>query len=37
MGISRTTQDSARIGGALAGAGFMASLRHGGGLWRHRR
>lgn len=25
MGISRTTQDSARIGGALAGAGFMAS------------
>jgi MFS family permease len=26
MGISRTTQDSARIGGALAGAGFMASL-----------
>ena len=26
VGISRTTQDSARIGGALAGAGFMASL-----------
>ena len=26
MGISRTTQDSARIGGALAGAGFMAAL-----------
>lgn len=26
MGISRTTGDSARIGGALAGAGFMASL-----------
>jgi hypothetical protein len=26
MGISRTTQDSARICGALAGAGFMASL-----------
>ncbi len=26
MSISRTTQDSARIGGALAGAGFMASL-----------
>ena len=26
MGLSRTTQDSARIGGALAGAGFMASL-----------
>ena len=26
MGISRTTQDSARIGGALAGAGLMASL-----------
>lgn len=26
MGISRTTQDSARVGGALAGAGFMASL-----------
>ena len=26
MGISRTTQDSARIGGALAGAGFMATL-----------
>lgn len=26
MGISRTTQDSARIGGALAGAGFMASV-----------
>jgi predicted MFS family arabinose efflux permease len=26
MGISRTTQDSARIGGALAGAGFMASM-----------
>lgn len=26
MGVSRTTQDSARIGGALAGAGFMASL-----------
>ena len=26
MGISRTSQDSARIGGALAGAGFMASL-----------
>ena len=26
MAISRTTQDSARIGGALAGAGFMASL-----------
>ncbi|HVE54024.1 MAG TPA: MFS transporter [Ramlibacter sp.] len=26
MGISRTTQDSARIGGALAGAAFMASL-----------
>jgi Na+/melibiose symporter-like transporter len=25
-GIARTTQDSARIGGALAGAGFMASL-----------
>lgn len=25
MGISRTTQDSARVGGALAGAGFMAS------------
>jgi predicted MFS family arabinose efflux permease len=26
MGISRTTQDSARICGALAGAGFMASF-----------
>jgi MFS family permease len=26
MGISRTTQDSARVGGALAGAGFMASF-----------
>ena len=26
MGISRTTQDSARIGGALAGAGFVAAL-----------
>ena len=26
MGISRTTQDSARIGGALAGAGFMAAF-----------
>lgn len=26
IGVSRTTQDSARIGGALAGAGFMASL-----------
>lgn len=26
MAISRTTQDSARIGGALAGAGFMARL-----------
>jgi MFS family permease len=26
MGISRTTQDSARIGGALAGAGVMASM-----------
>jgi Na+/melibiose symporter-like transporter len=26
MSISRTTGDSARIGGALAGAGFMASL-----------
>ena len=26
MAISRTTQDSARIGGALAGAGFMATL-----------
>jgi len=26
MGLSRSTQDSARIGGALAGAGFMASL-----------
>jgi MFS family permease len=26
MGISRTTGDSARIGGALAGVGFMASL-----------
>jgi MFS family permease len=26
MAISRTTQDSARIGGALAGAGFMASF-----------
>ncbi len=26
MGISRTTQDSARICGALAGAGFMANL-----------
>ena len=26
MSISRTTQDSARIGGALAGAGFMATL-----------
>ena len=26
MSIARTTQDSARIGGALAGAGFMASL-----------
>ena len=26
MGISRTTQDSARIGGALAGAAFMASF-----------
>ncbi len=26
MGISRTTQDSARIGGALAGAGFMATF-----------
>jgi MFS family permease len=26
VGISRTTQDSARIGGALAGASFMASL-----------
>ncbi len=25
-GIARTTQDSARIGGALAGAGFMASV-----------
>ncbi len=26
MGISRTTQDSARVGGALAGAAFMASF-----------
>ncbi len=26
MGVSRTTQDSARIGGALAGAGFMAAF-----------
>jgi Na+/melibiose symporter-like transporter len=26
MGVSRTTQDSARIGGALAGAGFMATF-----------
>ena len=26
MGISRTTQDSARVGGALAGAGFMATF-----------
>lgn len=26
MGISRTTQDSARIGGALAGTGFMAAF-----------
>lgn len=26
MGIARTTQDSARVGGALAGAGFMASF-----------
>ncbi|MBS0243580.1 MAG: MFS transporter [Proteobacteria bacterium] len=26
MGISRTTQDSARIAGALAGAGFIASF-----------
>ena len=26
MGIARTTQDSARIGGALAGAGFMAAF-----------
>lgn len=26
MGISRTTQDSARIAGALAGAGFLASF-----------
>ena len=26
MGISRSTQDSARIGGALLGSGFMASL-----------
>ncbi|MBL8325621.1 MAG: MFS transporter [Rubrivivax sp.] len=26
MGITRTTGDSARIGGALAGAGFMAGL-----------
>ncbi|MGE0698716.1 MAG: MFS transporter [Hyphomicrobiaceae bacterium] len=26
MGISRTTQDSARVGGALAGASFMASF-----------
>jgi predicted MFS family arabinose efflux permease len=26
MGISRTTQDSARVGGALAGAGFMVSF-----------
>lgn len=26
MGTSRTTQDSARVGGALAGAGFMASF-----------
>ena len=26
MGISRTTQDSARVGGSLAGAGFMASF-----------
>ena len=26
MGISRTTQDSARVGGALAGAGFMAAF-----------
>jgi len=26
MGVSRTTQDSARVGGALAGAGFMASF-----------
>ena len=24
LGVSRTTQDSARIGGALAGAGFVA-------------
>lgn len=26
MGISRTTQDSARVAGALAGAGFMAAF-----------
>ncbi|MBU6271570.1 MAG: MFS transporter [Betaproteobacteria bacterium] len=26
MGISRTTMDSAKVGGALAGAGFMASF-----------
>ncbi|MGE0765842.1 MAG: MFS transporter [Hyphomicrobiaceae bacterium] len=26
MAISRTTQDSARVGGALAGAGFMATF-----------
>lgn len=26
MAVSRTTQDSARVGGALAGAGFMASF-----------
>ncbi len=26
MGISRTTHDSARVGGALAGAGFMATF-----------
>lgn len=26
LGISRTTQDSAKVGGALAGAGFMAAF-----------
>ena len=32
MSIQRTTQDSARVAGALTGAGLVATARHGAGL-----
>ena len=37
MGISRTTSDTARIAGALTGAGHVRGVRHRAGLCRDHR